>query len=122
MRKLFAWTLVIASLCVAMLTTLGAHAATHGCISESGVVNVTSGSGGPVNEMTSTCDFTWVDGDTYSGVGPFSISCPLGTGTKTWTHAATDAPVVETALTCNASSTVVITLSPGATVAAGNLM
>ena len=93
-----------------------AKAATHGCVSSSGVFNVTSGKGGPVT-TGSKCEFTMVKGDTYSGVGAFTISCP---GAAKIDHAATAAPAAQTKLECADKSTVTIEIKPGATVAAGN--
>jgi hypothetical protein len=63
-----------------------------------------------------------VAGDTFSGAGPFTITCPLAGAVKTYAHAATDAPANQAPLTCDGGATVTVTLQPGATVAAGNTM
>lgn len=121
MRKVSLFLLASATI-AALAAGPSAHAI-HGCVSVGGVVNVTSGEGGPVHRET-TCSFEMVADDTYTAAGAYSFKCPKpsGSGFNTGTHAATDVPVVYTALDCKVGGTVEFTLEPGAIVAAGSVL
>lgn len=116
-------SLVPAAILVAALAASPPAQAIHGCVSIGGAVNVTSGDDGPVHQNT-TCNFTMVAEDTYSGVGAFSYRCPkpTGSGFNTVVHAATDVPVAYTLLDCKVGGVVTFTLEPGAIVAAGSAL
>jgi hypothetical protein len=119
MRKISLLLLGLSAI-VALASGPEAHAI-HGCVSVGGVVNITSGDGGPVHQEE-VCNFTMVEGDTYTALGPYSFRCPKpgGPGFNTGTHAATDPPVVYTALDCRAGGIVEFTLEQGGVVAAGS--
>lgn len=118
MRKL-----LLAAIVAAAFGAPAAHASLHGCIAVGGVVNVTSGSGGPVVTQPTVCDFAYESTDTYSGGGEFKIECAVNQVFKTIvTHAATDLPANQVPFSCDEGTTVKVTLSPGTVLAIGSTM
>jgi hypothetical protein len=91
-----------------------AHAATHGCISAA--VAVVASSGNPNPAGTAPCSFPMVDGDTFSGVGPFTLTC----GTFSDSVAAGDTRVL-TPIGCAANEIVTLDTTAGGIAAAGNV-
>jgi hypothetical protein len=95
-----------------VVATPAAHADLHGCISISGAAHTGSdAAAGTV--MPGTCTFVMVAGDTYTGVGTFSITGP-GCGPVA-------AGGAQTPLTCSVGATVTVDTAPGGFVAAGSL-
>lgn len=118
MRKLFIATLTSGALmAAAVIATAPPAQATHGCIDLGDVVMVHGDTNAPdvPGGLLPPCTFVYATGDTYSGVGTFNISCPLGTGTANYNTS----PATQVPFDCNPGSTVTVT-APSGFVAAGS--
>jgi len=88
-----------------------AHAMIHGCIAV-GPAAITDNM-----NPTGPCTFTVVDGDTYTGIGPFSITC----GTFSKSYGAGELSPVEDPILCPAGSSATLDATAGGVAAAGNV-
>jgi hypothetical protein len=102
----------------AMFATFGflpsAQATTHGCISVAGAANISADTAN--GNVSGPCSFVVVDGDSYSGVGPFTLVC----GSQN-DSVASGATAVLVPITCAAGSTATLDATAGGVAAAGNV-